>query len=80
MTRDECLMAVVVLSFATLVTAHVTLVFGLARRAPRWRAAVAAVVAPLAPFWGLQARMLVRAGLWIASALAYAIARSLAAR
>jgi len=80
MTRDECLMAVVVLSFATLITAHVTLVFGLARRAPRWRAAVAALVAPLAPFWGIQARMLVRASLWIASALAYAVARSLAGR
>jgi hypothetical protein len=80
MTRDECLMAVVVLSFATLVTAHVTLVFGLARRAPRWRAAVAALVAPLAPFWGIKARMLVRAGLWIASAVVYLVARSLAGR
>jgi hypothetical protein len=80
MTRDECLMAVVVLSFATLVTAHVTLVFGLARRAPRWRAAVAALVAPLAPFWGIKARMLARAGLWIASAVVYLVARSLAGR
>jgi hypothetical protein len=80
MTRDEWVMAGVVLSFATLVTAHVTLVAGLAARSPRWRAAVAALVAPLAPYWGLRSRMPVRSALWVASALAYALARLQARR
>jgi hypothetical protein len=80
MTRDEWVMAAVVLSFAALLTAHVTLVVGLARRTPRWRAAVAAVVAPLAPVWGLRSGMTARAGVWIASASAYLVARWLASR
>ncbi len=79
MTRDEWVMAALVLAFASLVTAHVTLVVGLAARPPRWRAAVAALVAPLAPFWGLRAGMPVRSAIWIASAAAYAVARWLAA-
>jgi hypothetical protein len=79
MTRDEWVMAALVLAFASLVTAHVTLVVGLAARPPRWRAAVAALVAPLAPFWGLRAGMRVRSAIWIASAAAYAVARWLAA-
>jgi hypothetical protein len=80
MTRDECVVAGVVLAFAFLVTAHVALVIGLAARAPRWRAAVAALFAPLAPFWGLRAGMPVRAAAWMASAAAYGVARWLAAR
>jgi hypothetical protein len=80
MTRDEWIMTALVLAFASLVTAHVTLVAGLAARAPRWRAAVAAFVAPLAPFWGLRSGMRLRSATWIASAAVYAVARWLAAR
>jgi hypothetical protein len=80
MTRDEWVMAAVVIAFAALATAHVTLVVGLASRPPRWRAGVAAIVAPLAPFWGLRAGMRVRSGIWMASAAVYAAAIWLAAR
>ena len=80
MTRDAAVLAVLVLAFATLVTAHVTLAFGLARRPPRWRGLVALVVAPLAPWWGWQERMRARGVVWLASALVYAIALGLALR
>ena len=80
MTRDEWISAATVASFALLVTVHVALVAGLLGRRPRWRAAVAAVVAPLAPFWGFRAGMHVRGGLWIAAALAYLAALGAALR
>jgi len=66
--------AALVVAFATLLTVHVTLAFGLARRPPRWRGLAALVVPPLAPWWGWQARMRVRGVLWIAAAAAYGIA------
>jgi len=65
---------VLVLAFGALLTAHVTLAVGLVRRAPRWRALVALVVAPLAPWWGWQAHMRVRGALWVAAAAVYAAA------
>jgi hypothetical protein len=80
MTHDELVMAAVALSFATLVTAHVAIVAGLARRPPRWRAAVAAVVAPLAPFWAARSGMHVRAVVWLMSAVVYGVALWVASR
>jgi hypothetical protein len=64
-------LAVLVLAFATLVTVHVTLAIGLARRAPRWRGLVALVVVPLAPWWGWQERMRFRGVVWIVAAVVY---------
>lgn len=64
-------LAVLVVAFATLVTVHVTLAIGLARRGPRWRALVAFVVAPLAPWWGWQERMRLRGVLWVVAAVVY---------
>jgi hypothetical protein len=78
MTHDEWLTLALVGTFAAFVTAHGLLVAGLLRRGPVWRALVAAVALPLAPVWGLRARMPIRACLWIASALAYAATRWLA--
>jgi hypothetical protein len=75
---DVRLLAVLVVSFATLVTAHVTIAAGLARRPPRWRALVALVVVPLAPWWGLHERMRWRGALWIGAAIAYAVSLWLA--
>lgn len=72
MTR--AVFVVLVAAFAVLLTAHVTLAVGLARRAPRWHALVALVVAPLAPWWGWQAHMRVRGALWMAAAAVYAAA------
>jgi hypothetical protein len=64
---------VLVVALATLASAHATLAIGLARRTPRWRGPVAFLVAPLAPWWGWQARMRVRGVVWVASALVYGV-------
>ncbi|MGO9836265.1 MAG: hypothetical protein ACLP1X_18850 [Polyangiaceae bacterium] len=80
MAGDEILTLALVLAFALLVTAHVALVAGLAGYVPRWRALVALIAAPLAPYWGFKVRMHGRAVLWVASAAAYGVLRLLAAR
>jgi hypothetical protein len=55
------------------VAAHVALVVGLARRG-KWRqAALALVVAPLAPWWGREAGMRVVAIAWCAALGLYAV-------
>ena len=69
------LVIAVVLAFAFLVTAHVAIAIGLAGRAPRWRALVALLFAPLAPYWAWKERMRVRAGLWAAGLVVYVAAR-----
>lgn len=79
MSRDELVAAALVLAFALAVTAHVTLVVGLAGRAPRWRALVALVLPPLAPYWGWSG-LRRRAVLWLGAAAAYAVLRAVASR
>jgi hypothetical protein len=78
--RDATVLAVLLVAFAALVTAHLALVFGLSRRAPRWRGVVALVVAPLAPWWGWHERMRARGVAWAVAATVYLIALSLALR
>ncbi|MDP9037149.1 MAG: hypothetical protein M3O50_20310 [Myxococcota bacterium] len=78
MKRDGLVLAVLLVAFASLVTAHVALVLGLARRPPRWRALLAFVVAPLAPAWGWREKMRVRGAIWIVAALVYVAALRLA--
>jgi hypothetical protein len=68
-----------ILGFALFVTAHVTIVFGLATRPPRWRAPVALFVPPFAPLWAVRDRMRVRAVAWLAGAVVY-VAALLASR
>lgn len=70
----QVVFATLIVAFATLVTVHITLVFGLACRPRRWRGLLALVVAPLAPWWGWQARMRVRGALWVAAATVYGVA------
>ncbi|HEY3818706.1 MAG TPA: hypothetical protein VGL81_16160 [Polyangiaceae bacterium] len=79
MARDELVAGALLLAFAVVVTAHVTLVVGLAGRAPRWRGLVALVVPPLAPYWGWAA-LRGRAVVWIAAAVAYGVLRIVANR
>jgi ABC-type uncharacterized transport system permease subunit len=79
MSRDEVVSGVLVVAFATLVTAHVTLVAFLATRPPRWRAAAALIVAPLAPIWGWRESRK-RSVVWIASLVLYGLALALASR
>lgn len=77
MTRDEIVAALLVVAFAILVTTHVVIVFGLAGVPPRWRAFVALVVPPLAPYWAWR-WMRGRSILWIVGAASYAVLRVLA--
>jgi hypothetical protein len=69
--RDAALYLWLVLSFAVLVTAHVTLAFGLALRRPRWRGLVSLVVPPLAPYWGYTSGLRLRTLVWAAGLGAY---------
>jgi hypothetical protein len=75
-SRDVVWLAIVLASFTLLVTAHVWIVIGLLRRRPRWRAPLALVLAPLAPYWAIRERMRLRGATWLAAALAYAVARA----
>jgi hypothetical protein len=72
---DTTAFAAMIGGFAALATAHAAIVYGLARRAPRWRAAVALVLVPLAPYWAAREKMPVRCAAWIAGAVAYLAAR-----
>jgi len=65
-------------AFALMVTAHVAITIGLARRAPRWRAPVAFLVLPLAPYWAWRGQMKVRAGIWAGALVLYAMATAMA--
>jgi hypothetical protein len=64
--------ATLLVALAVQLTAHVALVVGLARRKPRWRALVAAIVPPLAPVWGWS-EMPKRARAWAIAFTAYAL-------
>lgn len=68
------LIGIVVLAFAFLVTAHLAIAVGLVAKTPRWRALVALVVAPLAPYWAWREHMRVRAGIWAGGLVLYVIA------
>jgi hypothetical protein len=77
-TRDVALLSVLLVAFAALVTAHVTIAAGLLRRPRRWHALVAFVVAPLAPYYALRAHMRFRAFAWLGALVVYAGAAVLA--
>jgi hypothetical protein len=66
-------MALLVISFAGLLTTHVALTMVLIRRSRRWRAIVAFFIPPLAPWWCCQDGMRGRAVLWIVAALFYGV-------
>lgn len=72
MAHDYMLLGTLVLTFATLVSTHVSLAVGLMRRRPHWHGVAALLVFPLAPWWGWQARMRVRGGIWVVAAASYA--------
>jgi hypothetical protein len=58
-----------------LVTAHVALVAGLFWLRPRWRALLALLVPPLAPYFGWQEKRYVWSGLWLVAGIAYIASR-----
>ena len=75
---DALVLLSLLLSFAILVTAHVALAAGLTRRNPRWRGPVSFLLPPLAPYWGMEAGMKKRAGVWVGALCVYSLARILA--
>lgn len=72
--KDLIVVATLVIALALFITAHVTITYGLAWRKPRWRALVAFLVAPLAPFWAWREHMRIRAGIWGAALVLYVVA------
>jgi hypothetical protein len=69
--------SITVVAFAVAITAHVAIVLGLLRRAPRWRAFVALVLPPLGVAWSLRERLWFRAVAWTIGAFSYVVARVL---
>lgn len=72
--KDLALFVTTVLAFASLLTAHLAIAFALFGRDRRWRAFVALVVPPFAPYWALRERMTFRASAWLAGAIGYGLA------
>ena len=73
--RDVIVLALLIIGFATFVTAHVALSLRLVRRArPRWRGVVAFFVPPLAPLWGFREGFRRNASIWCLALGVYAIA------
>jgi hypothetical protein len=70
--RDAVIAGGLLLAFATLVTVHVAITFGLAQQSPRWRALLAFFIPPLAPYWALRLGMTLRGTIWVAAVLVYA--------
>ncbi|MEO6420641.1 MAG: hypothetical protein ABIP39_14610 [Polyangiaceae bacterium] len=70
------LTVVVALALVVEITAHLSLLVGIARREPhrRWRALVATLVPPLAPYWGWELGMTRRTYAWLGAVAVYAIA------
>jgi hypothetical protein len=80
MSHDERVFLSLVLSFAVLLTVHVSMLYSLTRRPPRWRALVALPVFPLVPYWGVRSGMRIRPVLWGIGALTYMAFRVIASR
>ncbi|MBX3207002.1 MAG: hypothetical protein KF764_18290 [Labilithrix sp.] len=78
--KDIVIVALLVVAFALVITTHVAIALGLAKRQPRWRAAVALVVPPFAPYWGWQERMRTRVALWVFGLVVYVVMLALASR
>jgi len=72
---DTALVIAIVVSFATLVTAHVALAMGLLTRTPRIRALLALLLPPLAPYYGAREKMWIRTTVWTLALVTYVAAR-----
>ena len=65
--------ASVVVSFAIFATVHVMISAALLLRVPKWKAALALVVPPLAPGCAFRAGAQWLAGVWAAASLLYVV-------
>ncbi len=73
--RDAAILGCLLVSFATLVTAHVVIVVRLGAREPRYRAPLALLVPPLAPYWAATNKWRRSEWCWLAAVLLYALSR-----
>jgi hypothetical protein len=78
--RDALVLAALLLSFATLLTAHLAIAVRLAWSVrPRWRALLALFVLPLAPIWARDQGWRALWWTWVGALTGYALARLVAA-
>ena len=80
MSRDEVAAAVLIGSLAAWGVLHVQIALRLAQGRPRWRAVVALLFPPLAPYWAARAGDRVRAVVWVVALLSWGFARLFLAR
>jgi hypothetical protein len=72
--RDAVVFGMMVLGFATFVTAHLVLLVVLTIwEKPRWRGPVALLLPPLAPMWAWRAGRKFAASCWALGLVVYAI-------
>ncbi|MEO8799357.1 MAG: hypothetical protein ABI551_15815 [Polyangiaceae bacterium] len=72
---DLVIVIIAVVSCALWMTAHVSILAALAVRPPRWRALVALLVPPAAPYFAFQSKLRGRAATWVVSAIVYLVVR-----
>jgi hypothetical protein len=70
---DFAILLTLVVSFGVLVTVHLWLALALARKKPWWRGAVAFIVVPLAPYWGLTSRLRTLSIVWLTALISYGL-------
>jgi hypothetical protein len=78
--KDIIVVALLVVAFAWVVTMHVSIAFGLARRRPRWRALVAFVLVIPGLVWAWREHMRTRVWLWIGGLIVYLVMLVIASR
>ena len=73
--KDGIVLAVLLLSFATLLTTHIAIAVRLTLRVePRYRGVLAFFVPPLAPVWAYAQAWRAMCWIWVGSVVAYAAA------
>jgi hypothetical protein len=76
---DLLLVVLPAVCFGLLVTVHVYLAAALMREAPRWRALLAFLIPPLAPYFAWVARRRALMVTWVVALVAYAATLAAAA-
>jgi hypothetical protein len=72
--RDIVVIALLVLSFAFVLTIHVSIAIGLLARTPRWRGFVALFVPVIGLIWAWRSSMRARVWMWIIGVVVYCVA------
>ncbi len=78
--RDGWILALLVSSFAVLLTTHVAIAVRLIMRSPRYKGVLALVVVPLGPYWARTNGWTRSFWLWCGAAACYAAMLALAQR